>query len=364
MKQWFKEHRMKMLLSSVVTLLPMLYGIFSWDKLPDSFTTHWGADGVADGTGGKAFVVFGVPAIFLVVNFLCMVCTYFDKGNRGKNQKAMGVIFWIMPVLSVFINFAIYQTAEGDSFDFYWLFSALFGMLFLIMGNYLPKISKNRTLGIKIFWTLANEENWNKTHRFAGRLWVIGGVVILAAAFLPIKWSVGILLAVIFAMIAIPYAYSFGVYRKHMQQGISYAKTGNSKGEKTAKWITVIMLPIILIGVLVLMFTGSIQYEFAEDCLKIDATYGEFSTVGYEFVDSVEFREDFDFGVRNMGFGSAKLSIGNFRNDEFGNYTLYAYTGSDSAVVIKSGEHILVITGKDNTETQNLYHSLQEKLNK
>jgi len=362
MKQWFKENKVRLLVSSLVTLLPLLYGILFWDKLPNSFTTHWGADGVADGTSGKAFAVFGMPAIFLLINLLCAFATYFDKGNRGRNQKAMGIIFWIMPILSVLINGVIYKTALSNDSDFFWLFPVLFGVLFAVLGNYMPKITKNRTLGIKISWTLSNEENWNKTHRLAGRIWVAGGIVILATSFLPIKWAVGILLAIMFVIIIVPFGYSYYIYRKHRQQGISYTNTPKTKEEKAAIKITAVFVPLILVGVAILMFTGSIQYEFTEDSLKIDATYGEYSTVGYEFIDSVEFREEFDFGTRNMGFGSAKLSLGNFNNDEFGNYTLYAYTACDSAVVIKSGEHILVITGANEAETQTIFQTLQEKI--
>ena len=362
MKQWFKENAKRIVLSSVVTLLPMLYGILFWDKLPNSFTTHWGADGVVDGTSGKWFVVFGIPAIFLVINLLCAFCTYFDKNNREKNQKAMGVVFWIMPMLSVLINCIVYKSTESDGTDLLWIFSIIFGGLFMVMGNYMPKVAKNRTLGIKIRWTLSNEENWNKTHRLAGRIWVVGGVLMLATAFLPMKWAVGILLAIMFVIIIVPFGYSYCIYRKHRQQGISYTNTPKTKEEKAAIKITAVFVPLILVGVCVLMFTGSIQYEFTEDCLKIDATYGEYSTVGYEFIDSVEFREEFDFGTRNMGFGSAKLSLGNFKNDEFGNYTLYAYTACDSAVVIKSGEHILVITGANEAETQTIFQTLQEKI--
>ncbi len=364
MKQWFKENRMRIILSSVVTLLPVLYGILFWDKLPDSFTTHWGADGIADGTGSKAFVVFGIPAIFLAVNLLCVFCTYLDKHNREKNQKAMGVIFWIMPILSVLINCVIYKMTGSNAFDFFWLFPVMFGVLFIVLGNYMPKTASNRTLGIKTRLTLGNEENWNKTHRLAGRVWVAGGVIILASAFLPLKWSIGILLVIIFALIGIPYGYSYRIYCEHKKQGISYTEFAKTNAEKNAVRFSMIALPIILIVILVLMFTGNIQYEFTDAELKINATYGDYSVVGYEFIDTVEYREDFDFGARNMGFGSAKLSIGNFRNEEFGNYTLYAYTASDSAVVIQSGEHILVITGANDIETQQLYQTLQGKLNK
>ena len=363
MKQWLKKNKIRIILSAVLTLLPMLYGILLWDQLPDSFTTHWGADGTADGVGSKAFAVFGIPAIFLVVNLLCIFCTYLDKKNWEKNQKAMGMLFWIMPILSIIINCAVYKTSSGNAMDFFWLFPVMLGALFIVMGNYLPKVSQNRTFGIKIFWTLANEENWNLTHRFSGKIWVACGILILLTAFLPLIWSIGALLVAVVAMIGASYVYSYNIYRKHKAQGIEYGIIPKTKGEKVAVKLSAVLVPLILIGVAVLMFTGSIQYEFTEDSLQINATYGEDSTVEYDVIDVIEYREAFDFGYRNFGFASAKLSTGNFKNDEFGNYTLYAYTGSDSAVVIKSGEHVLVITGADSAETQNLYRTLQEKLN-
>ena len=361
MKQWFKENKVRLLVSSLVTLLPMLFGLVVWNKLPDVITTHWVADGVADGFSGKAFTVFGFPAILLALNILCVVATAFDGNVRNQNKKAMGVIFWIVPVTSLLVNGVMYNVAFNGEFNFEWLFPVLFGALFLVLGNYMPKIAQNRTMGIKISWTLNNEENWNKTHRLAGKLWVIGGIVLIAVSFLPIKWVISILVAVLLTMILVPFAYSYSIYQRHKKQGISYAATPKTKAEKIAVKITAIFVPLILVGVCILMFTGSIQYEFTEDSLKIDATYWKYSTVGYEFVDSVEFRENFDFGSRNYGYGSAKLSLGNFKNDEFGNYTLYAYTKCDSAVVIKSGEHILVITGENIAETKALYDSLKNK---
>lgn len=364
MRQWWKENRVRIFLSSLITLLPILYGVLFWDQLPDSFVTHWGADGIADGFGGKAFTVFGIPLIFFALNLLCAFGIYFDKNNRNKNKKAMGIIFWIIPMLSILINCLIYKTAlaETDSIDFLWLFSVIFGLMFVVLGNYLPKISRNRTMGIKIYWTLANEENWNKTHRLAGRVWIVAGLLNLATVFLPIKWAIAVMAVVIFVSITVPFGYSYHIYRKHKQQGIAYEKLMKTKGDKAGFWITVITVPIILIGVAVLMFTGKISYEFTDTGLVVDATYGECSVVEYDRIDSVEYRETFDFGFRNYGFASIKFAIGNFKNTEFGNYTLYSHTTCDSAVVIKSGERVLVINGKDVVETKWLYDSLANKI--
>ena len=260
------------------------------------------------------------------------------------------------------MNGLMYSVAFNREVKLEWLFPSLFGILFVVMGNYIPKVVRNRTFGIKISWTMNNEENWNKTHRLAGKLWVAGGIVMIAGAFLPMKWAIGVFLVLLLTMIVVPFAYSFGIYRKHKKQGISYQYAPASKAEKVALKISAIAIPLILIGVLVLMFTGSIEYEFTENTLKINATYHNDIAVNYAEIDSIEFREDLDFGMRNWGFNSAKLSLGNFQNEEFGNYTLYAYTASDSAVVIKSGEHILVITGKNTAETKTLYDSLKARI--
>ena len=362
MKNWFKENKVRLLISSLITLLPMLFGVVFWNKLPDVITTHWGADGIADGFSGKAFSVFVPTGIMLVFNLLCVIATAFDQNSRNQNKKAMGIIFWIVPIISLLVNGAMYSVALGKEISIYWLFPGLFGILFVVMGNYLPKIKQNRTMGIKISWALNNEENWNKTHRLAGKLWVAGGIVLIAISFLPLKWAFAIMVTLFLVMMIVPVVYSYSIYRQHKKQGITYAYMPKSKSERIAVKISMIFVPLILVGVMILMFTGNIQYEFTEDCLEIDATYWQYSTVGYEFIDSVEFRENFDVGIRNYGFNSAKLSLGNFRNDEFGNYTLYAYNKCDSAVVIKSGEHILVITGENFTETKTIYDSLKDKV--
>ena len=59
------------------------------------------------------------------------------------------------------------------------------GLMFAAIGNYFPKCRPNRTVGIRIIWTLGSEENWNATHRFAGKVWVIGGLIMVLAALLP-----------------------------------------------------------------------------------------------------------------------------------------------------------------------------------
>ena len=87
------------------------------------------------------------------------------------------------------------------------------GLLFLILGNYLPKIRQNRTMGIRLPWTLASGENWTRTHRLAGFLWVAGGLLLILLTLLGLGnvWGYA---AVTAAMVLIPGFYSWELHRK------------------------------------------------------------------------------------------------------------------------------------------------------
>lgn len=356
-----KENKVKIILSSIVTLLPCLFGVIMWNDLPDMAPIHWGADGNVDGLGSKAFVVFGLPAILLAVHLLCLFFTSLDKNQKGQNKKALGIIFWIIPFLSLLVNSFTYFAMFGKDFNIAMVMPFLFGVLFVYIGNYLPKVKQNRTLGIKISWTLSNEENWNKTHRFGGKVWFFGGLAVIFTAFLPIKIMVTVLVFVMILMIVAPMLYSFLLYRKHKKEGIEYNFVPRGKVEKTAVRITAVVVPLILIGTMVLMFTGNINVSFKETTFTITASYHPDLEVEYSEIDSLEYRESFDAGMRTYGFASARLSLGTFQNDEFGKYTLYAYTGNKAAVVLKSEEKVLVIKGKTESETKEIYKQLLEK---
>lgn len=359
-----KKNKLKIIVSSVVMLLPILYGLIMWNELPDVITTHWGADGSADGMSGKVFTVFGLPLILLAFHFVCILFTLYDKKQAQQSEKVLGMVFWIMPAISLFVNGIIYRSAFGKEFDLSVFMPALFGVIFVFIGNYLPKTKQNRTLGIKMYWTLHNEENWNKTHRLTGKIWVIGGIIMLFTIFLPLTYMVTVLVCCSAVMIVIPIVYSYSIYRNHKKEGIVYAKSPTSKGEKIATRIAAVVVPIILIGVAILMFSGDVMVSCEDSSLKINATYWTDLEVDYSVIDTIEYRNDLDLGVRTNGFGSPTLSLGIFVNEEFGSYTLYAYTGAKEFVVLTSGEKVLVIGMKDTNNTQLIYDAILEKIGK
>ena len=171
----FKEYKGKIILTSVITLVPILLGLLLWNKLPDQIPTHWNAEGVIDGWSSKAFAVFALPGILVFFHLLCVLASSMDPKRKNYSGKLLGIVFWICPVISLVMMGVMYGTALGMKLKVDVIMLVLVGVTFLVVGNYMPKCKQNYTMGIKIPWTLNDEENWNYTHRFAGKLWMASG---------------------------------------------------------------------------------------------------------------------------------------------------------------------------------------------
>lgn len=202
-----EKNRKKLILTSIVTLLPMVAGLFLWNRLPEQVATHFGVNGEPNGWSSKGFAVFGLPLFIFAVHLLCTLATEKDPRSVGYPKAMKLLTLWICPVVSWICAAVTYGYALGWNTDGMGSVILLFlGFLLLIIGNYLPKIKQNYYLGIKLPWTYADEENWNKTHRLGGKVWVIGGLLILANYFLKVK---GLEIVVLVAVILIPTIYSW-----------------------------------------------------------------------------------------------------------------------------------------------------------
>ena len=280
---FFKNNKWKILISSILTLSPIIFGLTVYDILPEQIATHWGIDGEANGWSSPLFAVLFIPILLFVLNLVFIGLTpVIDKKNLTQNKKAMNIVFWIMPVLSIYVSGTIYATAFGLELNFMAVLCILLGVLFIAIGNYMPKISRNRSLGIKIKSTLANEENWNATHHFSGKIYFAVGCAILLCAFLPESFLPVILVATILTAAVIPVLYSYSFYKKQLRDGRATKedyKLNVSKTSKTAGIITVILVSAILIFVGILMFTGKINVSYNDKSFTVEATYGDDLTI-------------------------------------------------------------------------------------
>ena len=206
-----KKNLKVLIIGSIVMLLPILAGIILWNRLPDPMPTHWNAAGEIDGWSNKPFAVFGLPLIMLAAQWLCVVGTSADPKKQNHSEKILHLIFWIIPALSVVLCAVTYAAALGVDVPIEVVMPVLIGLIFAIIGNYLPKCKQSYTVGIKIPWTLNSEENWNRTHRFAGWLWTFCGIAIMLTGLLGGFW---IFFGVTLLMVLAPVLYSYLLFCK------------------------------------------------------------------------------------------------------------------------------------------------------
>ena len=356
----FKKYKKQLIISSIFILLPIVIGLILWNRLPDSFVTHWGVDHQPDGWSSKGFAVFFSPVFFLAMQFFCVWITDLTNRNNDQSPKVMNLIFFIMPIISLLSNGMTYAIALGKTWSIQSLMPITLGLLFTVIGNYLPKCTQNTTIGIKVIWALNNEENWNATHRFAGKLWFAAGILTLFSVLLPTKIGYPIMF---FSLIGCTFGsalYSWLYYRKQLKAGTA-TESKQVQPDPTAKLVGRIGCTIgivILILCVFLLFSGSIEFDFREDALVMDATFSTPITLRYETIEHIEYREGNVDGTRVGGFGSYRLLLGFFENEEFGTYNRCTYYKPESCIIVTAKGKTLVFSGKDAAQTQAIYHEL------
>ena len=208
-----KMNKKLLLLTSIVILFPILWGLIIWSQLPNQIPIHFNVSDQADNFQSKPLVVFGLPLFLLLVHLFVIFVSARDPKNQTMNKKMGKVIYWLTPIVSLGVFYLIYSKALGSTTNPSIFASALLGLIFVMMGNYMPKLKVNHTVGIRLPWTLQSEDNWHKTHRLAGKLWVLGGLILLLEAGIQfaVPYVMGI---VILTIVLIPILYSYQLSRE------------------------------------------------------------------------------------------------------------------------------------------------------
>lgn len=209
-----RRNKISLILASLLTLSPIIAGVVLWDRLPEKIPTHWGVSGEADGYASKPFAVLVLPLIMLAFMWLCVFFTTLDKKNKDQNEKVLGSVVWIVPLLSCVVSAASYVGALGYKFSSARIILSACALMFIVIGNYMPKCKQNRTIGIKIKWTLESEENWLRTHRFAGIVWFVSGIFMIFCLLLPENAAFIVSLPILLAAVGAPIIYSYLLHKK------------------------------------------------------------------------------------------------------------------------------------------------------
>lgn len=206
-----KKNLKTMIITSIIILAPIVVGLLMWDKLPAEMATHFGENGEPNGWSSKPFAVIGMPLFLLAVHWFCAFFTSVDPKKQNISNKMMTLVLWICPVVSIFGCGSSYMYALDNSINTTSIGILLVGCVFLVVGNYMPKMKQSYTLGIKLPWTLNSEENWNRTHRFAGGIWMVAGAIVLIGGFMEKFWIIFVALVL---AVAVPTVYSYLLFKK------------------------------------------------------------------------------------------------------------------------------------------------------
>lgn len=341
MTKWTTAYRELFVLTSLVILLPTLVGALCW----------------------REFVWF--PLGLLATHWLVLFFILRDHANAAQSPRILRLIFWLLPVTALIGGAVLALLRSG--FDAYALIVTIlylsFGLMFLVLGNILPKVRQNNTIGIKIKWTLENEENWNATHRFSGRLWVIGGILCMACALVAESAIATVVFFVcVLALAILPMGYSYRYYRRQLADGDIAPSPVSRKGAAAVALFTVAICAFIGWS----LFSGSMSVHFGADAVSIETRQWKDLTIPYADIDDIVYydhdpSQNVD-GARVNGFGNLRFSMGTFENTLYGRYTRYTHASCDACIVLEVDGETIVLNEADATATKELYDALEKQL--
>lgn len=201
-------------LTSLLCLVPILLGLLLWDQLPDQLITHWNSAGEPDGYSPKAFGIVALPLVMCCLNLFVYCMLRIDPRIENASGTLVLLSQWFIPILTLILVPAILFASMGADVPVHAIAPVLLGIFFIIIGRYLPETKQNYTVGVRLPWTLRSGENWNRTHRLSGYLWICAGVLLILAAFLPPLWFLPVMITALILAVVGPVLYSYRLYRK------------------------------------------------------------------------------------------------------------------------------------------------------
>lgn len=172
-----------LVLTGCICLLPVAFGFVLWNKLPEQIPQQYGWNGQVNWSLPKPLGFILCPVILVVTHLVIQLLPRLTK--KRYNRKVELLLCWLIPVISLFVNSLLLLKAAGLDIDIACAVIAMLSLMFIVIGNYLPKTEPNRYVGIRAPWINNNPDVWTKTNRLGGILLVIMGFINLICCFTP-----------------------------------------------------------------------------------------------------------------------------------------------------------------------------------
>lgn len=209
------EKKFIKILTPIIAVLPLISYLFLYSSLPDQLPMNFSLDGTVNSYGSKLEFMI-LPAISIIMYFVLKITPKLDPKGKSYEKVAGFYSFFIlfMEILIGTVYLSILCTIwEIQWFSINFVIFMMLGYLFLLVGNYMPRMKQNFTMGIKTPWTLSSEKVWNKTHRLGGYLFVLASLPMFLMAFVSNTVTYIILGAVIAVAVIVPTYMSYHWYK-------------------------------------------------------------------------------------------------------------------------------------------------------
>ena len=175
-----------LILTTLLCLLPLLFSLCVYDRLPEQMAIHWDGNGNPNGYADRFTAAILLPVLMAVTNAVIHIILDHDPKKQNASPALIALGKWTVPALTLILVPITLLWSMDQQFPIDKIVPLLVGIIFIGCGNYMPKCKQNYTVGIKLPWTLHSTENWNRTHHLAGYLWILGGILMLLGCFLPL----------------------------------------------------------------------------------------------------------------------------------------------------------------------------------
>lgn len=211
MKNKFKLRKDSIISIILAFSIVVIFNLLFYDKMPAELPTHWNFQGQADKYSSRFDAMVFTQVFLAIMNiFLCFMVDN-DPRNKKQNNFVMTLSKLAMPLIMLVVYVITVMVGLGREIRVSVVIPLFLGILIIAIGNYLPKIKRNYTMGIKLPWTLNSDENWRRTHRFGGLCFIFMGLCFFATPFVKSELIIIIAMAIV---VVLPAIYSYYLYTK------------------------------------------------------------------------------------------------------------------------------------------------------
>jgi uncharacterized membrane protein len=212
MKVLFHKYNLK---TWIVFCVALIVACVVYNRLPDRIPVHFGMNGEANRYGGRLYI-FLPAAVILCLQIVAEIFRRIDPKHRSYEmfESHYYTIIFLVSLLMILMEMATIAISFHMNWNVKTISTGGCGILMAFIGNIMPKFKHNYFVGIRTSWTLADENVWYLTHRFASKIWVVGGLVMIVGVILPVDIGHILFLVDLGVMVVVPVVASYVYYRK------------------------------------------------------------------------------------------------------------------------------------------------------